>query len=228
MTSTAVSSATTTVNSTINTATTSTQSTTSVFFGSCVSGNETESINNGDFSSGTYEGWSATGPGFGTDPFDIMSANNNTNVNYTGYYGVPWNNYDGEYMATTFKNGTTLQAGNLTSLPFQVSELYLNFKIISTQDSALYVEILKKGKPAIITHYNTYASPTGVQDPQSTFANASIPMGTLLCQNVSVKLVGGVTGSSVGGINYIAAGDFYLSKLPPFNPTIPVNQTFNS
>lgn len=221
---------TTTGTTTLNT---STQTTTTVFFGSCMSSNATVPIRNGNFSTGTYDGWNVTGPGFGTQPFDIMSANNNTDVNFTGYYGAPWSGYNGRYMATTFQIGTTLQAGNLTSLPFEVTALYLNFKILSEQNQLLYVEILKGNKPIIVAHYDTYASVltrnfSNSTLTQSTLLNASMPLGTLFCQNISIRLVAGLTGRSSQGTGYIAAGDFYLSSSPAKNPTQPVNQIINS
>jgi hypothetical protein len=203
-----------------------TQNTTSTIFSYCLSHEPTVAVQNGDFATGTYAGWNATGPGFGSVPFNLTNANSNVNPNYTGYYGAPWSGYNGTFFATSFQTGETIQTGNLTSLPFEVSELYLNFKIISQQDSNLYVEILKGGIPAIVTHYNTYISPPGVQNPQSTFVNASIPVGTLLCQNVSIRLVAGIIGKSSQGTDYIAAGDFYQSATSAVNPTEPVNQTF--
>lgn len=209
------------------TVTNTTQNATTSIVNICLSHEPTVAIQNGDFSTGTYAGWNVTGPGFGTAPFNIINANYNINPNYTGYYGVPWSGYNGTYFATTYQTGAALQAGNLTSLPFEVAEFYLNFKIVSQQNSALYVEILEGGKPAIVTHYNTYSSRPGTNNSQSTFVNASIPIGTLLCHDVSIRLVAGVVGTSLGGTGYIAAGDFVQSALPAVNPTQPINQTFS-
>ncbi len=194
--------------------------TTTVYFASCISKNASVAIPNGNFSTGTYADWNATGPGFGSAPFNLTKANSQG-----AYYAAPWSGYNDTYAATTYNTGVALQAGNLTSEPFPVSQLYLNFKLISSQSSSLYVQILKAGKPVITDHYNTYVSPKNVANPQSTFVNASIPLGTLLCQNVSIKLVAGVTGTSSQGKGYIAAGDFYLGRNPALNATQPVNQT---
>jgi hypothetical protein len=200
--------------------TTTVANTTTIYYASCISTKATVAIPNGNFSTGTYANWSATGPGFGSKPFNLTSANSDG-----AYYGAKWSGYNGTFAATTYTTGISLQAGNLTSDPFAVSELYLNFKLVSSQSAQLYVQVLKDGVPEITAHYNTYASPKNVQNPQSTFVNASIPLGTLLCKNVSIKLVAGVTGSSSNGKGYIAATGFYLSKTPATNATQPVNQT---
>jgi hypothetical protein len=202
-------------------ANTTTQSTTSIYFASCISKNSTVQIFNGNFSTGTYAGWNVVGPGFGAVPFNITKANADG-----AYYAAPWNGYVGSFVATDYNSGLALQAGNLTSDVFNASELYLNFKIISSASSLLYVQILENGKPVITDHYNTYVSPPGVANPQSTFVNASIPLATVLCKPVGIRLVAGVTGKSSEGTGYIAAGDFYLSKTPANNPTQPTNQTF--
>jgi hypothetical protein len=196
------------------------ESTTSVLFSSCLSKNATQPITNGNFSSGTWEGWNATGAGFGSAPFNLTNANNNH-----AYYTAPWSNYNGSFFATTYMNGLAVQAGNITSNSFRVNELYLNFKIISQQSLDLYVELLLNGKPKIVDYYNTYAS---TPNATSTFANASIALGTMLCQNASIRVVAGITGKTSEGTNYIAVGDFIQSRNPVSNPTQPVNQTFIS
>lgn len=201
---------------------TTTQSTSTVYYAGCVSGSPSVQIPNGNFSTGTYADWTEYGPGFGSAPLNLSNANNQGS-----YYAAPWNGYNGNYAATTYTTGTALQAGNLTSKPFSVTQLYLNFKIVSSASSSLYVEILRDNKSVIITHYNTYTSPPGIENPQSTFVNASIPLASFLCQNVSIRLVAGVTGSSELGKGYIAAGDFYLSKTPGTNLSQPANQTIS-
>ena len=185
-----------------------------------MSKNATESIFNGNFGTGTYIGWNVSGPGFGSGPLNITYANSN-NL----YYGAPWTNYNDIYFATTYTQGLNLQAGNLTSDKFLVTELYLNFKIISTQNNFLYVEILQDGKPVIVTRYDTFAVPNNPNGP-TTFENASIPLGSLLCQNVSVKIVADVVGESQP-FEYIAAGDFYMDRVPVSTPGIVANQTIS-
>lgn len=217
---------TTTVQGGTSNSTTTTSTTSTVFISGCVSRNATVAIANGNFATGTWADWNVTGPGFGLAP-----QNKTKLIKEGAYYGNttnPWGNYNGTFFASNFKVGVGLQAGNLTSNAFNVSQLYLNFKLISSQNALLYVQILRNGTPVITTHYNTYVSPPGAQDPQSTFVNASIPLGTLLCQKVSIRLVAGVTGLSSQGNGYLAAGDFYLSRSPAKNLTQPVNQTFSS
>lgn len=186
--------------------------TTTVYFASCQSKSATAAILNGYFSTGNYYGWNASGLGFGATPLNIIYANNNS---ISGYYGAPWAGYPGQFFATTYHGGLSLQVGNLTSNVFQVTEPYLNFKVISPQSNLLYVEILNRNKPAIIVHYNTYV----LANATNVFANASIPLTTLMCQNVSIRVVAGVTGPAQN-LNYIAVGGFYMGTSAVSTPAI--------
>jgi len=203
----------------INKNLTSTTTTTTIPpVGSCLSPNKTLALENGNFSTGTYEDWNLTGYGFGSAPLNITWANNNS-----CYYNTTWMGYNGNFFATTYHCGLVLQAGNLTSKPFEVVLPYLNFKIISPYDAQLYVEIIKDGKPVIITHYDTYNAPGNLY-PTSQFENASIPIAMFMCQNVSVRVVANVVGTVVNRLDYIAVGDFYQSAVPIQTPGIVVNQ----
>lgn len=222
---------TTTVGETGNTTTTVGQNQTSTSsvsttvpytnYTSCLSSNPTESIPNGDFSAGTYANWTAGGPGFGSGPFNLTSANAEGN-----YYNHTWSNYNGTFFATTFSGGSTLQSGNLTSDSFIATEPFLNFRIISSQSALLYVEVLSDGEPVASAHYNTFN--TSLSNYYlSTFQNASIPLVGVLCKPIQVRIVSGVTNAATGsGIyQYIAAGDFHMSKRPAQTSGIVVNQT---
>jgi hypothetical protein len=202
--------------------------TTSVYFSQCQSKNPTEKILNGNFSTGSYYGWNVSGPGFGNGPFNLTRANQ-----AGGYYGAPWSGYSGTYFATNY-GGLSPQAGNLTSKPFEVTEPYLNFRIISAANSQVYVEIIQ-GKNVSKYWYNTYAASTNTYNNASQqytkamateFENASIPLlnTAFLCQNVSVRVVGGAVGPSMS-LDYIAVGDFYLSRTPNYTPGILINQS---
>lgn len=203
--------------------TTTLQTTTSVIYSGCLTSYPTAQIENGDFGLGTYQYWNETGPGFGNGPLDIPEAN------ATGdYFANNWTGYQGTYAATTFEKGLALKSGNLTSDPFQVTEPFLDFRLVSSQSNELAVEIVKNGTPVIITHYDTYNDQeVNSSHSSSTFVNASMPLGTLLCQNVSIKVVAGVTGLASQGKGYIAIGDFYLSKDAVSANNIIVNQTIN-
>jgi hypothetical protein len=200
----------------------STSTTTIPPTGSCLSANKTVPLYNGNFSLGTYKGWNTTGFGFGNAPMNITWANQNN-----CYYNTTWLGYTGNFFATTFHCGLVVQPGNLTSKPFKVVLPFLNFKIISPYNSQIYVEILKGGKPIIITHFNTYNAP-GNEYPTSQFENASIPIAMLMCQNVSVRVVDNVIGTVVNRFDYVAVGDFYQSVVPSETPGIVVNQTIET
>lgn len=208
------------INATTTVSPNSTIPTTSVYFSPCQSKNSTEDVLNGNFSTGDYRGWNASGPGFGSAPFNL------THANIVGaYYGSPWRGYAGTYVATTYIGGLSLQTGNLTSLPFEVTEPYLNFRIVSPASNLNYVEILQ-GEKMSRYWYDTYNASSNA-NASSTFVNASIPLldTTFFCQNVSVRIVSGSLGTT-SNLNYIAAGDFYMSKTPRSTPGILVNQSF--
>jgi len=209
----------TNVTSTTTMSQNSTLPTTSVYFSQCQSKNATENILNGDFSTGSYYGWNATGPGFGSTPLNLTHANA-----AGGYYSAPWSGYAGSYVATTYQGGLSLQNGNLTSRPFEVTEPYLNFRIISPQSNQIYIEILQ-GTKSSKYWYNTYNASNSA-NAASEFVNASIPLldTTFFCQNVSIRIVSGSVGTT-SNLNYIAVGDFYMSKTPKSTPGILVNQS---
>lgn len=209
----------TTTQLTINSSTTSNTTSTTTIYGSCVSGQPTAEIFNGNFATGNYTGWNTTGYGFGTAPLNLTYANE-----HRDYYNASWAGYNGVFVGTTYQGGLNLRYGNLTSDTFKVTEPYLNFKIVSPSNDALYVEIISGGKPFIVTHYNTYNVPGNPSGP-STFYNASIPLATLICQNVTVRAVAQVVGNNVNHLQYIAVGDFQLSKTAHETPGIVVNQT---
>ncbi len=186
---------------------------------SCISTSSKVPLENGNFSLGTYAGWNATG-GFGALPFNIIQANK-----VGDYYNHTWSGYSGAFVATTYTGGLQHQPGNLTSSQFKVVEPYLNFKLISPKSNLIYIEVLSDGKPFMVVHYNTYASPNSLYAP-STFQNASIPLTPLLCQNATVKVITDVVGAMPSYFQqYIAIGDFYMGKNATQTPGIVVNQT---
>lgn len=215
----------TTLNTTTTIATSTIPGTTSIeknLNSSCLSTNNTEPIYNGNLSTGTYQGWIPSGVGFGTQPANITYDDQ-----YNEYYGQPWSGYNGTYFATSFSGGLEVSAGNLTSEPFLVTEPYLNFKVISPQDDALYIQILRNGKPVITTHYNTFITIANNTNSTSNFVNASLILVPMFCQNVQIKIVANLVGTSENRFNYIAATGFYMSKTPLSTPGIIVNQSLN-
>ncbi len=178
---------------------------------SCLSSFSTAAIYNGNFSLGTYAGWNATGDAWSDAPTNIVYANANE-----GYYSSPWSGYNGTYFASSYHGGTSIGVGNLTSNPFLVIEPYLNFKIVSPQDNLLYVEITYENSTGgnqtyAVAHYNTFAV-TNNTSPQSTFENASVLVLPLLCKYARIKVVDGSLTTKANVYDYIAAGDFMMSK----------------
>ena len=179
---------------------------TSVTLNSCIASSSSVNLTNGNFATGTYYGWNVTGNGFGTSPANIIAYNSNHE-----YYNSEWSNYSGQYFATTYKGGFVISPGNLTSNVFEVTEPYLNFKIITPQSNQLYVEILNSGVPVITKQFDSFGSSGS---PSGTFEPVNIPLTTLLCKNVSVRVVSSVTYTPATKYDIIAVGDFYLSKTP--------------
>ena len=166
-------------------------------------------IYNPNFTNGQYTGWEVNGSGFGSSPLGINYANSDS---VQCFYGSPWANYGNEYFATTYSCGASVSPGNLTSEPFRVSSKapFLNFKMISPDDSLIYVEVFQVGGNASITgHFNTYNISLG-PNIESTFENVSLPLTTLVNKAVRIKIVA----LTVQPNRYVAIGGFSLSGLP--------------
>ena len=193
-------------------------------YSSCISLSPTVAIFNGNFSTGTYAGWSTSGTGFGNTP------TNKTEANAQGaYYSGPWSGWNGTFFASNYRGGLQVVGGNLTTAPFLVTEPYLNLKVISRQSSLLYVQILTNNTPAITAYFDSYKVPGNGANASSTFVNASLNLLPIICDKAQIKVVAG-TGIVTGGnanLNYIAVADFYLSKKSISSPDVIVNQTVN-
>jgi hypothetical protein len=174
-------------------------------------------LENGNFSSGSYSGWKTSGSGFSGKPTEINVANQNGD-----YYKNPWSNYNGEFFATTYRQNSTYEPGNLTSSQFKVTEPYLNFNIISAGTSGSYVAILIGNSPFLVQHYNT-SNGKGINGTD-TFANASINISSLYGKNISVEVVSQTSSQTSKGA-FTAVGDFRQSNTSIATPGILVNST---
>ncbi|MCL5112437.1 MAG: hypothetical protein M1500_01835 [Candidatus Marsarchaeota archaeon] len=173
-------------------------------------------VYNGNFSNGAYTGWNVTGKGFGTAPLNITYANQNN-----CYINKPFTNYNGTYAASTYHCGTSVTFGNLTSSPFLVTAAYLNFKVISSENNGLYIEILSSSnKPITTVHYSTYNLSQANSTP-SKFMNASIPLFGLYGSAVKVRIVS----ATLSQQRFIAATNFMMSNTPEQDPGIVVNMS---
>jgi hypothetical protein len=206
---------TTTINATSTTSLANTTITTTLMPKTCISNNSSVTIYNGNFSTGTYYGWSLSGPGFGTAPLNLTKANQNGD-----YYIDNWSGYGGQYAATTYHQQATSVPGNL-SMNFVPVEPYLNFQIYSPKSNNLYVEVIPfRGQP-VRYYYDTLQGQGTNQTGE--FASASINMSAFTCQSVTFRVV---SNSASDNQNiFIAVGNFYQSQSPAQTPGIAVNGT---
>lgn len=164
-----------------------------------------KNIYGGKFASGTYIGWNLTGKGFDSRPINASYADTH---NCTA--GGPWTGYNGTYFASTYNCGSSNAAGNLTSSPFYASEHFIDFQTISPENNLIYVEILENGIPEIIAHYNTFNESAFGASGSYTFRNVTIPIGTLIGKNLTLRVVADTSTSG----EFVAVGDFRLSGQP--------------
>ena len=164
---------------------------------------------NGNFSTGTYAGWTLTGNGFGAAPLNLSYAN--TAINVSCYTSTKWKNFNDTFTATTFNCGISVAPGNLTSSLFYAKKPFLNFRIVSPQNNYLYVEILyANNTPAIVAHYNTFNITSSRGNASSTFVNASIPLVTVLNKEIKVRVVA----NTLNRLTFIAVQGFSLASTP--------------
>ena len=176
-------------------------------------------VYNGDFGTGTYGGWDVTGAGFGKGPLNVTLANSES-----CYMGQPWSGYNGTFFATTYTCGSGSYQGNITSSRFLVNprKSFLNFKVVSQEDSYLYVELLENNTPEIVAHYNTYNLSIDYAS-SSTFRNVSMDLSHVAGKVVRIRVVSGVTSE----MHFIAIGDFVLASRPVQQSGIIANISYN-
>jgi hypothetical protein len=188
----------------------------------CVPSTPTEMpIYNGNFNTGTYLGWNVTGKAFGNAPLNLTYQNKQHN-----YYGAPWSGYNNTFVASTFQGFVSGQ-GNLTSAPFQVTEPYLNFKIISAQNKGLYMEVISNNSVFEKVYFDTFNSSL-TSNYFTTYLNGSINLYPLLCKNASIRIVSDLEASISSKYSYISAGNFYLGPSPVQTPGILVTANLSS
>jgi hypothetical protein len=176
-------------------------------------------IVNGNFSTGTYDGWITTGKAFGSGPLNLSWANEKSCYPQTNV----WNGYNGTYFATTYNCTNHISAvGNLTSNQFVVTKPFLNFQVISAGPRT-YVEIIYKDSPYIKAYFSTYAL-SGSGSGAFMLRNATIPLTTVFGNSVQIRVVANESKSN----EYIVIGNFKLSDTPNQQQGILTNITFSN
>ncbi len=160
----------------------------------CLSNSPTERGGNWNFSYDSYYNWNVTGNAFGTAPTNFTKANDNGS-----YFRYAWSNLAETYYATSFSKTKPIGFGNLTTT-FLVDKRYLNFQLISTNNSRIYVEIIINGQPSIVKHYDTGS-------PYDQFVSEYINLSDYTCQTVKFRVVS----DAPAGQDFIAIGDLYLT-----------------
>lgn len=173
-------------------------------------------VGNGNFTTGTYSGWTVIGNSFGSAPLNLSQAN------IDGYYYVnKWSGYYGNYAAVSFNPKLKRTPGSISST-FIVLEPYLNFQIYSPKSNLLYLEIIPQSGSPVYYYYDTLSGQYTNRTDQ--FAYASIDISKYSCQTVSVRIVSN-TGPLEDDGTFIAVGNFYQSAYPMQTIGILVNQS---
>jgi hypothetical protein len=176
-------------------------------------------VYNGNFLTGTYTGWTQAGKGFNVTPLNITWADM---PSHNCYIGIPWNNTNFTYFATTFGCGTATAPGNLTSSLFMANASFLNFRLISPENGGLYIAILNQSNSTVIAaHYDTFNVSS---EGYSTFQNASLPLTSVYGQPIRIRIVSVPFGNNLSHL-YIAASGFGLSDKPHSTKGILLNET---
>ena len=176
-----------------------------------------DKVYNGNFSSGTFSGWTENGTAFGRGPINITVANIN------GCYpeSTPWSNYQATYFVTTYScNKSTRNYGTLESSYFVADKPFLNFQAIGYASPIIYVAVVENNTPRIILHFNTYIN-ANTSTKTFEFRNLTIPLTTVYNKPVRILIVA----NEIREYEYIAAGDFHLATTPNQDPNIISNIT---
>lgn len=174
---------------------------------------------NGNFLTGTYYGWTATGPAFGLFPLNLTNAN----ANGCYPYGQEWLGYNGTYAASTYQcNLKSNSTGNITSSRFIANKAFLNFQVLGSGGIFSYVEITYANRTAIKAYFNTNMA-SGNRTGEFTFANATIPMLTVKGKPVQIRIVV----KEQNSIDYLLVGNFRMSDTAaPMRTGVLVNLSY--
>ncbi|MGC8567810.1 MAG: hypothetical protein ACP5RP_00925 [Candidatus Micrarchaeia archaeon] len=174
------------------------------------------SIYNGNFSTGSYEGWIVKGKAFGSAPVDINNAN--TEMCYPAY---PWTGYKGLYFASTYNCGSNWFNGSLTSYPFKVTKPFLNFQVVSSFNNGYYIYLLQNSTPVMVVTVQTFNLTN--QPTNYYFKNVTIPLFNYINKTMQIEIVSNLQQRRRG---VFAIGNFYLSDGIYQSPNVAVNMTY--
>lgn len=170
------------------------------------SSNPNTNMVNGDFSTGTYYGWAASGKAWGSAPINL------TRANEVGCYpqAAEWSGYAGNFFASTYQCAYGSQAyGNLTSMPFMTGKSFLNFQVLGSGGAASYLEILYDGSVYIRARFST-ANMSNTRTGAFTFTNATLPLYSARNKLIQVRIVANETDPG----DFLAVGNFRLGSSP--------------
>ncbi|MDD5318049.1 MAG: hypothetical protein PHF51_04965 [Candidatus ainarchaeum sp.] len=160
-------------------------------------------IPNGGFESGTYEHWTVSDDGFGTQPADMPQVNVQAM-----YLDTPYSNYQGSFAASSYLAQRDPGArGSLTSEPFTISKPYLEFLVTGMQHAQIYVELWVDGAP--VKHFEP-------DNPSTRFQRVSWSVAQWVGRTGSIRVFDGSVARPRG---YVEVDDFYLTDA---NTTVPI------
>lgn len=175
---------------------------------------------NGNFLTGTYYGWTATGPAFGVIPLNLTKANGE------GCYpmAAQWRGYNGTYFASTYACGlASNKTGNLTSAAFTADSGFLNFQVLGSGGIFSYIEVLYDNQ-SYIKDYISTSNMSNTRTGSFTFTNATIPLLTVRGKSVRIKIVVNEQAPQ----DFLVVGDFRMGATPvPMKSGVLVNVTLS-
>ena len=159
-------------------------------------------ITNGDFETGTYEGWTPNDIAFGTAPSSITQANSQGL-----YYDSPYTGFSGNYAASSWiPTHDPRSTGTLTSDEFYIANDYLQFRAIGMNNDQLYVKLVVDGEEAMRIQ---------MDNPGSSFQAVAVDVSAWKGEPAVIVIVDESPSRPTG---YIEVDDFLMTDTPDTTP----------